>query len=166
MAPIDTVLQKEHSSYQKYHLAKIAPNVNGISQNWYLTTTLLAFWSTTNTLLIKPTAAIRHRRVIGISLWSGKNLNLKSHNHESESYNKFKNFLLEIIQLSPWHFFASCAILLRYHFCGCHVFLFQVEYLSCAIFVRCQDFQMVLKGAIIVGCIWGLSNCNYFLFYQ
>ena len=32
MAPIDTVLQKGHSSYQKYHLPKIAPNINGISQ--------------------------------------------------------------------------------------------------------------------------------------
>ena len=38
MAPIDTVLQKGHSSYQKYHLAKMAPNINGISQKWYPTT--------------------------------------------------------------------------------------------------------------------------------
>ena len=37
MAPIDTVLQKGHSSYQKYHLAKMTPNINGISQNWYPT---------------------------------------------------------------------------------------------------------------------------------
>ena len=43
MTPIDTVLQKGHSFYQKYHLAKMAPNINDISQKWYLTTILLAF---------------------------------------------------------------------------------------------------------------------------
>ena len=43
MAPIDTVLQKGHSSYHKYHLTKMAPNINGISQEWRLTTTLLFF---------------------------------------------------------------------------------------------------------------------------
>ena len=32
MAPTDTVLQKEGSSYQKYHLPKMEPNINGISQ--------------------------------------------------------------------------------------------------------------------------------------
>ena len=37
MTPIDTVLQKGNSSYQKYLLAKMAPNINGMSQNWHLT---------------------------------------------------------------------------------------------------------------------------------
>ena len=152
-------------------LSKTGPNINGISQKWYLTTTLLAFWSTTNTLLIEPTPTIRHRRVIGISLWSGKNSTLKSHDHKSESYNKFKNFHLKTIQLSPWqiiswHFLARCAIFVRLHFFKCHISLSQVEYLSCAIFVRWHYFQITLKSAIFVGCIWWLSNCNYLLFYQ
>ena len=123
MAPIDTVLQKGHSSYHKYHLAKMAPNINVISQKWRLTTTLLAFWSTTNTLLIEPTRTIRNRRVLGISLWSGKNLTLKSHDRESESYKKFKNFFLKITQFSPLHFFARCANFVRQHF-FCKVLLF------------------------------------------
>ena len=99
MAPIDTVLQKEHSSYQKYHLPKMASNINGISQLHYWFSQVY----TTNALLIEPTlTTIRHRRVLGISLWSGKNSNLKFHDHESESYNKFKNFLLKITELIPW----------------------------------------------------------------
>ena len=50
------------------------------------------------TLLVEPASTIRHSIVIGISLWSGKKLTFKSHDHESESYNKFKNFLLKISQ--------------------------------------------------------------------
>ena len=125
-----------------------------------------------NNLLIKPTPTIRYRRVIRISLWSGKNLTLKSNYHESEQYNKFKNFLLKITQaqslanITFGHFFARCAIFVRHHFCGYHMCLFQVEYLPCAIFVRCHYFQMTLKGAIFVGFIWLLFNCNYLLFYQ
>ena len=37
MALIDTILQKGHSSYQKDHLTKMAPNINGISQKQHLT---------------------------------------------------------------------------------------------------------------------------------
>ena len=59
MALIDTLLQKGHSSYQKDHLTKMAPNKNGTQHKWHLTKmvyhknsnsklTLLAFWSTTN----------------------------------------------------------------------------------------------------------------------
>ena len=158
MALIDTVLQKGHSSFKKYHFAKIAPNINGISQKCHLTSTLLAFSSTTNTLLIGPTPTIRHRRVIGTSLWSRKNSTLKFHDHKSGSYNKFKNFLLKITQLSPWqiisgHFFTACAVFLRLHFFKCHISLSQVEYLSCAIFIRWDSFQITLKNAIFVGCI-------------
>ena len=112
MASIGTVLQKGHSSYQKYDLTQMTPNINN-----GITTILLFFWSTTNTLLKKHTPAIRHRRVKRISLWSGKNFTLKSHDHESGSYNKFKNFLVKITQFSsPWqinfgHFFCctKCA---------------------------------------------------------
>ena len=86
MPPTETVLQKGHSSYQKYQLAKMAPNINGISQKWHLKTILLFFRSTINTLLIEPTPTIRHRRVIEISLWSRKNSALKSHDQESESF--------------------------------------------------------------------------------
>ena len=78
-----------------------------------------------------------------------KNLSLKSNDHEFESYNKLKNLLLKITQLSPWQinsgdFFARCAIFVRHHY-----------------------FQMALKGTIFVGCIWWLSNwANYLQFYQ
>ena len=144
MVPIDTVLQKGHSSYQKCYFTKMATSINGISQKWYLTITLLAFWSTTNTLLIEPTPTIRHRKVIGISLWSGKNSTLKSHDHESEPYNKFKNFLLKITQLSHWqitsgYFFARCAIFVRHHFLW-------VSYLSISgvVFVMCHFCKVPL----------------------
>ena len=121
MPPIDTVLQKRHFHYQKNHLAKTAPNINDISQKRHLTTTLLAFWSTTNTLLIEPTPTIRHRRVIEILLSSRKNSTLKSHDHDSESYNKVENFLLTITQLSllqitSGHSFARCTIFVRHYF--------------------------------------------------
>ena len=136
MGPIDTMLQKRHSSYQKYYFTKMAFNINSISQKQHLTTTGLAFSSTTNTLLIDPTSTIRHRRVIGISLWSGKSQTLKSHNHESESYNKFTNFLLKSLSQSLannfWEFFCKV-----YHFCKAPVFvgvIFQVDYLGCVIF--------------------------------
>ena len=72
MALIDTILQKGHSSYQKYHLTKMAANINGTSQKWHLRKLashkngtskllLLVFSSTTNTLLVKPTPTIRHK---------------------------------------------------------------------------------------------------------
>ena len=121
MAPIDTVFQKGHSSCQKNYLAKLTHNINDISQKWHFTTTLLASWSTTSTLLIEPTLTIRHRRVIGISLWSGKNSTLKSDDHKSESYNKFKNFLLKITQSlanNVWVFFPKVC-----HFCKASFFV-------------------------------------------
>ena len=92
----------------------MASHKNGISQ--------LHYWfsevATTNNLEPTGTPTIRHRRVKGISLWSGKNSTLKSHDHEFESYNKFKNSLT---QLSTWqitfgHFFARCATFVRHHF--------------------------------------------------
>ena len=54
MALIDTILQKGHYSYQKYHLTKLAANINGksqemaphkndISQKWHLKTFLIGF---------------------------------------------------------------------------------------------------------------------------
>ena len=151
MASIGTVLQKRHSFYQKFDLAKMAPKINnGISQ--LITVGFL------NTRLIELTPTIRHSRVIGISLYSGKNQTLKSDDHELESYNKLKKFLLKITQLSrPWqinfgNFFALhkvwrfykapffmdatfvCfrGVFVMYHFCkvplfsngikGCHFF--------------------------------------------
>ena len=72
---------------------------NGVSQLHYYFSEVLP-----TPYRIEPTPTVRHRKVIGISLWSGKTLTLKSHDHESESYvyNKFKNFLLKITQLSAW----------------------------------------------------------------
>ena len=37
MEPVDIILQKGHSSYQKYHLTKVTPTINGTSQKWHLT---------------------------------------------------------------------------------------------------------------------------------
>ena len=138
-------------------------------------------------------STIRHRRVIVISLWIGKNSSLKSHNHESESYNKFKNSLLKITQLNSWqmtfgHFFARDAIFMRHHF-------FSKPYLSISveIFVVCHFCKVSLFSNDIKGCLFcwvlfflsvsdsatfafysyvhkecspGSANCNYLLFYQ
>ena len=152
MAPIDTVFQKGHSSCQKNYLAKLTHNINDISQKWHFTTTLLASWSTTSTLLIEPTLTIRHRRVIGISFWSGKNSTLKSDDHKSESYNKFKSFLLKITQLSPWqitsgYFFPRCAIFVRHHFLWVSYFS-----ISGGVFVMCQFCKVPLFSNDIKGC--------------
>ena len=72
MALIDTILQKGHSCYEKYHLTKMAININGTWQEWHLKKmtsqkygiskpTLLIFSSTTNTLPIEPTPTFRHK---------------------------------------------------------------------------------------------------------
>ena len=37
MAPIRTLLQKSDSSYQKYYLTKMAPNMNDTQHKWRLT---------------------------------------------------------------------------------------------------------------------------------
>ena len=58
----------------------MASQINGISQLHYWLSEVTA-----NTMLIGPTPTIRYKRVIGISLWSGQNLTLKSHDYESES---------------------------------------------------------------------------------
>ena len=99
MAPNDSVLLTKRALLS----SKIAPTKNGSQHKWHLTTSLLVFSSTTNTLLIEPNpTTIRHRRVPEISFGSRKISTLKSHDHESESYNKFNSFLLQINQLSPW----------------------------------------------------------------
>ena len=81
-----------------------------------------------------------------------KNSTLKSHDHESESYNKFKNVLLKITQLSPWqiafeHFFARCAIFVRHHFLW-------VSYLSIAggVFFMYHFCKVPLFSNSIKGC--------------
>ena len=104
-----------------------------------------------NTLLIEPTPTIRHRRVIRIPLWSGKNSTLKSNDHEFESYNKFKNFLLKITlripwQIEPWGIFSQAKPFLSGTiFCECHICLFQMEYLSFAI-CKVPLFSNGIKG--------------------
>ena len=66
-------------------------------------------------MLIEPTPTVRHRKVIGISLWSGKTLTLRSQDHESESYiyDKLKKFLLKITQLSAWQIGEPLGIFLQ-----------------------------------------------------
>ena len=125
-------------------------------------------------MLIEPTPTVRHRKVIGISLWSEKTLTLRSHDHESESYiyDKFncKNYSAQCLanRVTLGDFFARCAILVRHHFLW-------VSYLSISgvVFVRCHfckvplfSKQMALKGAIFVECLCWLSDCYYLLFYQ
>ena len=115
-----------------------------------------------------------------------------THDHECESYIKFKNSLLKITQLSHWqitfgHFFTRCVILVR------HNFLWK-PYLSISggVFVMCHFYKMPLFSKSIKGCFFSgchfcwvylmvlflflysyvhkecfleLSNCNYLLFY-
>ena len=135
----------------------MAPHKNGISK-----LLLLVFSSTTNTLLIKPTVQLDTN-------W--KNLILKSHDHGSESYYKFKNSLLKITQLSPWHvtfghFVARCAIFVRHHFLW-------VSYLSIlgGIFVKCHFRKVPLFSNGIKGCFFcwepfllGVSDGAVFVF--
>ena len=100
--------------YKKYTpISKTPPYKNGTQHKWHLTTCI------TNILLIELTHTVRHMRLLGISPRS-RNLTLNSHDHESESYSKFKNFLLKIIDLSPWqiilgYFLARCAIFVNHH---------------------------------------------------
>ena len=87
--------KKGHYSYQNYHLTRMATNINGTSQKCHLKKTAshknrlsellsLVFSSAATTLLIKPTLKLDAN-------W--KNLILKSHDHGSELYYKFKNSL-------------------------------------------------------------------------
>ena len=108
------MLQKGHFSYQKYHIAKMASHkyIIGVLKYYRF-----------NTLLIETTPTIRHRTVTRVSLWSGKNSTLKSTDHESESYNKFRNFLLKsfssiIGKCNLWAFFCKVC-----HFCKATVFV-------------------------------------------
>ena len=129
MAPNDRILQKGHSLYQKYKLTKMALNINDISQKCHLTKMVshnlilgigfVKYYQTpaNRTYL----SLIRCMRVISILLCSGKHSILKSHEHESESYKKFKKFLLKIIQLSPsqitfGYFFIRRVIFVMHHF--------------------------------------------------
>ena len=126
-------------------LSKIPPHKNGISQ--------LHCWfsevATTNTLESIP--KIKHRRIKGISLWSEKNSTLKSHDHESESYNNFKNFLT---QVSPWqttfgYFFAICAIFVRHHFLWVSYLSISGEEFAMCHFCKLQLFSNGIKGCHI-----------------
>ena len=120
---------------------------------------------------------------------------LKSHDHWSATYQKLKNSLEKITQLSRQEitfgsFLARCVIFVKHHFCGCRICLPQVEHLSCAIFVRYHYFHMALRGTFSAGwyfcCVYlmvlflfyfiasymhkeyslGFSNCNYLIFCQ
>ena len=67
MTPIDKVLQKEHSFYQKYHLPKMAPGMNNaISQKWDLTTTFLIFWSTESKIRFWKSEFYKNKKVFQI----------------------------------------------------------------------------------------------------
>ena len=112
--PLIRNITSQKGTQHKWHLAKMASHKNDISK---VATQLIQKLDTN---------------------W--KNLTLKSHEHGSESYKKLKNSLSKFTQLSLWAFFTTCTILIRHHFLGCHICLFQVEYLPCAIFVRCHCF--------------------------
>ena len=101
MTPIDTMLQKGHFSYQKYYLTKLLSNINGTLQKWHIKTYIIGFLKYYQHLLIEPTLQLDVN-------W--KNTILKSHDHGSESHNKFKNSLLKITettwQIACGHSFA------------------------------------------------------------
>ena len=86
----------------------------------------------------------RHSRVIVISPWKWENSILKSHEHESESYNKFKNSLLKIT-----HPNTRCAISLELNFLW-------ASYLSISrwVFVMCYYFKMPLFSNSIEGYLF------------
>ena len=114
-------------------LSKTPPPKNSTQHKWHLTTTLLVFWGTTNTLLIEPTlTTISYRRVPRISLWSEKISALKSHDHGCESYNKFKNLLLRHHVF--WVLFVICYF--------CKVSLFSNDIKGCHF---CWVYLMVVK---------------------
>ena len=108
-------------------LSNLPSRQHGTQHKWHRTTTLLVFWSTTNTLLIWiiepfPTT-IRHRRAPRISFWSDKISTLKSNDHESKLYNKFKNSLIKSLssvlgKYNLWAFFHKV-----YHFCKAPCFV-------------------------------------------
>ena len=67
---------------------------------------------------------------------------LKSHDHASESHDKFKNSLLKITQrtwqITFGHFFVGCVIFVRNHFLWLHV-----EHLSCASVIGPDIFKWI-----------------------
>ena len=150
MGPTGTVLQKGFSSYQKYHLTKMAPNIKGTSPSHnYIIGFLKHYQHPAN-----RTPTNIHRRVIGISLLSRKIATWKSHDHVSESYNIFKNSLSKITQLSHWQIsFVIWAFFRKmFHFCEDH-FLW-VPYLSISggVFVMRTFYKVPLFSNGIKGC--------------
>ena len=87
VAPTEAMLQKGHSSYQKYHLTKMAPNKSDTSQKLHLAIYVIGFWQ-----YYQPPASItyphtiRNRGVIVIPLLNRKNFFLEYHDHEPESF--------------------------------------------------------------------------------
>ena len=61
MAPIGTMLQKGHSSYQKYHLIKMTYHKNCISQKWHIKTYIIGFLKYYQHPAIEPTHTIRQK---------------------------------------------------------------------------------------------------------
>ena len=87
------------------NIAKFLKTGFFIQHLWWL---LLMYYQTPVVLMEPTPLTVRHRKVILLSLWSGKNLILKCHDHK---------------------FFERCAIFVRHHFFR----LFQAEHLSCVI---------------------------------
>ena len=139
MAPIDKMLQKGHSSYQKYHFTKMAPNVNGTSQKWHLTKTashknyiprltLLVFWSTTNTLLIEPTPRIRHKlekhdyKIPWPWVWIRQQISeFYFKNHSNNFANNLWGFFCKVCQFRKAPFFVDVVVFVYSRSSICHV---------------------------------------------
>ena len=172
MALIASILQKRHSSYQKHHLTKMVPDINGTSQKWHLTKmashkngtsklTLLVFWSTANTRLIKPAPAIRQKlekldfKTPWPLVWIV--LQIKEFSLKNHSAQPLENEL--------WAFFGKVC-----HFCKASFFLgLMFVYfrwiMSCAIFVRCHYFQMALRDDFFLDAIFLVYLMAQFLFF-
>ena len=126
MATIDKCY-KEHSYYQKYHLTKMAANINGIShpKNGISQLTLgIDFLKLLPTLCLQnlPLYIQIQESNRNITL-ERKNSILKSRDHESKSYNKFKNSLYKYHSAQPiennlWAFFHKMC-----HFCKASFFM-------------------------------------------
>ena len=106
--------------------------------------TLLVFWSTTKPLLIDPPLpplfSIRHKKVIVTFFLECKKINFKI----------------------PWPgYFCKLCYFFKALVFECHICLFQAKFLSCAIFVSCNFFAMVSRGAFFVECI--LSDTAVFV---
>ena len=135
MAPIATMFQKGGIFYQNYYLKK-----NDIPQLTYIIGILKYYQTPVNRPPLPPLFSIRHKKVIVTFFLECKKINFKI----------------------PWPgYFCKLCYFFKALVFECHICLFQAKFLSCAIFVSCNFFAMVSRGAFFVECI--LSDTAVFV---